>query len=161
MEVEIIHVTNSTENPTDSVQSTLDPVRQLGLIFLKSVSFVHMLHWYVLDHNIHKILGDLYEDLDELFDKLEEEIIGCTRYNTAAFPFFNSSINLDDISQYSGDPQNIINLYFSLYNEITSILTSLEFKNYINQVKSGIPNTIDDIVSRLNKANYLLSLVRL
>lgn len=160
MEIEIIKAVEIAENPVDSIQNTLDPVRQLGLILLKSTSFIHMLHWYVLDYNIHKILGNLYEDLDGLFDKLEEEIIGCTRYNTAAFPFFNSSINIDDISQYSGNLEQVINLYHNFYNDITSILTSLELKNYLTQVKSGIPNTIDEIISRLNKTNYLLSLVK-
>jgi hypothetical protein len=151
MEIEITTISSITNEPT----------REFGLILLKSEAIIHMVHWYVLNYDTHKILGKLYEDLDELFDKLQEEIIGTSRQNDVLFPSFNSSIiKLDNTSQYFDENNNILNAYYEVYREISSILTSIELNNYLTQVKSGMHNTIEDILSRFNSANYLLSLVK-
>jgi predicted PurR-regulated permease PerM len=155
MEIEIITTQTTTSN--------VDPTREFGLCLLKTESIIHMVHWYVLNYDAHKILGNLYEDLDDLFDKLQEEIIGCSRSNTALFPTFNHSIfdnYLNNINNFSDQNGNIINIYFETYKEISSILTSIELNNYITQVKSGMHNTIEEILSRFNSANYLLGLVK-
>ena len=67
MEIEIITTQTTTSN--------VDPTREFGLCLMKAESIIHMVHWYVLNYDAHKILGSLYEDLDELFDSLQEEII--------------------------------------------------------------------------------------
>jgi len=153
MEIEII--------TTTAVQSSLDPTRVFGIILNKATSTIKMLHWYVLDYNTHEILGDLYDDLTDLFDKLQEEIIGTSKEYSVTFPSFNiSGIQLEHIEMYQ-DNQVIINYYYNLANLIKDMLTSLEFNNYVTSVKSGINNTKEDILSRINKTNYLLSMVKI
>jgi DNA-binding ferritin-like protein len=152
MEIEVI--------TTSAIQCTLDPTRVFGIILNKATSTVKMLHWYVLDHNAHEILGDLYGDLTDLFDKLQEEIIGTSKEYSVVFPSFNiNGIQLENIEMYK-DNQVIIEYYYNLANLIKDMLTSLEFNNYVTNVKSGINNTKEDILSRINKANYLLSMVK-
>jgi DNA-binding ferritin-like protein len=152
MEVEIITQTTNI----------LDSTRNFGLFLKKAHSTIHMVHWYVLNYNVHKILGKLYEDLDDLFDKLQEEIIGTARETGYAFPMIPSStvFDLDNVFQFRDDTGNIIDTYFFVYKTVKDALTSLEFTGYVSQVKSGINNTVEDILSALNKANYLLSLVK-
>ena len=151
MEIEIIRI--------PSQQDALDETRKFGIILNKAASKIKMLHWYAENHNVHVILGDLYEDLVDLFDKLQEEIIGtCKQYNVN-FPSFNQTlIQLDDIESSKGN-ENIINHYHAVDNEIKNILTSLEFNNFITSVKSGLNNTKEDIITRFNKSSYLLSMV--
>jgi hypothetical protein len=50
--------------------------------------------------------------------------------------------------------------YVNVMNAIRNILTSLEFNNYISSVKSGLNNTKEDILSRINKADYLLAMIK-
>lgn len=148
---------------TQQITNNLDTTREFGCLLLKTNSIIRMLHWYTLNYNAHKILGNLYEDLDELFDKLQEEIIGICRLNNMTFPKINPTtinLDLDNISQFRDENQNTINLYYRVSSEIINILTCLDFKNFTNQVKSGIDNTVDEIVTRLNKSNYLLSMVK-
>jgi hypothetical protein len=155
MEIEIITTQTTTSN--------VDPTREFGLCLMKAESIIHMVHWYVLNYDAHKILGKLYEDLDGLFDKLQEEIIGCSRSNTALFPSFNHSVfdnYLNNISSFSDQQGNITDVYFEVNRELCSILTSIELNNYMTQVKSGLNNTVEEILSRFNSANYLLGLVK-
>jgi DNA-binding ferritin-like protein len=153
MEIEVI--------TTSAIQSSLDPTRVFGIILNKATSTIKMLHWYVLDHNTHEILGELYEDLTDLFDKLQEEIIGTSKEYSVIFPSFDiNTIQLERIEMYQ-DNQVIIDYYYGIANTVKDMLTSLEFNNYITGVKSGINNTKEDIISRINKANYLLSMVKL
>jgi DNA-binding ferritin-like protein len=152
MEIEII---------TTSAINTLDSTRNFGLFLTKSQSIIHMVHWYSLNYNVHEILGNLYESLDPLFDKLQEEIIGTVRNSNVIFPMFNSTTyDMDNISLYRDDEALIVDTYYNVYKNVTDVLTSIEFKNYTTQVKSGINNTIEEIISTFNKANYLLGLVK-
>lgn len=155
MEIKIV----STQNIINSLDST----RDFGVFLLKTNSVIHMIHWYVLNYNVHKILGNLYEDLDELFDKLQEEIIGNCRNANISFPKVNFQIpvlDLYDISKFTDDDSQILNIYFELHKEVSAVLTSIEFNNFVTQIKSGINNTVEEILSTFNKANYLLSLVK-
>lgn len=148
---------------TTAVESTLDPTRHFGIILNEITSTIKMLHWYVLDHNTHEILGDLYDDLTDLFDKLQEEIIGTSRETNVVFPSFDGGIlqlnSTANIQCYKNN-ESIITHYYNVANIIKEILTSLEFNNYITSVKSGLTNTKEDIISRVNKANYLLSMIK-
>jgi DNA-binding ferritin-like protein len=119
-----------------------------------------MLHWYASNYNVHKILNNLYEDLSDSFDKLQEEIIGTSTEYNVIFPSFGSTLfQLENIDAYKGDSFSM-DYYYQNVNDIKSILTSLEFSNYISNVKSGLANTREDIISTINKANYLLSMVK-
>jgi len=151
MEIEII--------TTSAVESPLDPTKKLGIVLNKATSVLKMLHWYILDHNAHEILGELYDDLTDLFDKLQEEIIGTSKGGNALFPLLEMQIPIDDISAYTNN-QSIMDEYVNVMNAIRNILTSLEFNNYISSVKSGLNNTKEDILSRINKSDYLLAMIK-
>lgn len=143
--------------------NSMDSNREFGIFLLKVQATIHAIHWYVLNYNAHKILGSLYEDIDELFDKLQEEIIGTCREYNVVFPKINFQIpilNLDDVCKFNDDNSQILNIYFDVVKEFLTVLTSLEFNNFLTQVKSGIKNTVDEIISRFNKTNYLLSLIK-
>jgi hypothetical protein len=151
MEIEVI--------TTSAMSSSLDSTRVFGIILNKATSTIKMLHWYVCDHNAHEILGDLYDDLTDLFDKLQEEVIGTSKEYSVIFPSFNiSAIQLEHIEMYQ-DNKVIIDYYYGVVNTIKDMITSLEFDNYVTSVKSGINNTKEDIISRINKANYLMSMI--
>lgn len=146
---------------TSAVQSSLDPTRVFGIILTNALSNIRMMHWFVLDHNAHEILGDLYSDLSDLFDKLEEEIIGTSKEYDVIFPLHDPAcIKIHNIAAYQNN-QSIIDHYFETVNGVKNLLTSLEFNNYTNNVKSGISNTKEEIISRINKSNYLLSMINL
>jgi DNA-binding ferritin-like protein len=151
MEIEIIKIA-SQEDP-------LDYTRKFGVILTTIQSYIHMLHWYSNDYQVHLILGELYDSLDDLFDKLQEEIIGTSRIQKVNFPSFSSNLKLEDINQFKGDVQEIVNTYNSINAFTKEILTSIEFNGYITSVKSGINNTKEDIITSFNKTDYLLSLL--
>ena len=153
MEIEIIPV-QVQEDPTD-------PTRYFGIFLKKINTLIHMTHWYADDYQVHKILGKLYEDIDGLFDTLQEEIIGTSRVQNVKFPMFVTDINIDKIEQYKGTTQDIINTFNKTNGIVQNVLTSLEFNGYVSSVKSGINNTRDDILTKFNRANYLLSLINI
>jgi hypothetical protein len=152
MEIEIIK--------TSAISNKLSTTKDFGIILNQITSMIKMSHWYAKDYNSHVILGDLYDDLTELFDKLQEEIIGTVNSNDSVlFPMFNG-IDLSNNSELSNNDYNSIVVYHNTVEAIQNILTSIEFKNYVTSVKSGINNTVEDILSRINKTNYLLSLIK-
>jgi DNA-binding ferritin-like protein len=153
MEIEIITTT----------QNDLHSIKSFGILLNKVTSTIKMLHWFVLDHNAHEILGDLYDDLTSNFDKLEEEIIGTCRSNNTQFPNFNIDIfnQMSDMIEPYNDNQTIIDCFYNTSNAFKDILTSSEFNDFLTNVKSGINNTKEDIISNLNKAEYLISMVKI
>jgi DNA-binding ferritin-like protein len=157
MNIEIVKI-----SPEKDVyfESSLDSVRNFGIILNKTSSIIKMLHWFIKDYNTHKIFGDLYSNLIELFDNLEEEIIGTSKKYNVIFPSFNSTFNdLDNIQNYKED-ENIIELYHKTTDYINNILTSIEFNDYVTKVKSGLNNTKEEIISNINKTNYLLDIIK-
>ena len=153
MEIEIITI---NEDP-------LKETKGFGIGLNKSLSNIKMVHWYSSRYERHIILGKLYDDLSDLFDKLQEEIIGTTNEYRVSFPMFESYFsNLDNISNtINENNEDCLDCYYETVNIIKNVLTSLEFNNFITTVKSGINNTKEDIITRINKANYLLSMVSL
>ena len=140
---------------------SLDTTRQFATFLLRGLSSIQMIHWYTNDYNTHKIMGDLYDDLKELFDELQEEIIGTAKSSNVGFPQiqYATTCCCNETPKYKDDNLNILNIYYDLYNSITNVLLCEELNSYISNVKSGIPNTIDGIITRLNKTNYLLSII--
>jgi hypothetical protein len=151
MEIEIVKITTP---------DSLDSTRVFGLILKSVQTHIHLLHWYAEDINVHEILGEVYESLDESFDKLQEEIIGTTKSYNAIFPSFNLQIDTQDLSQYNVDPATTINSYNDISTQLKNILSSVEFNTFVNTVCSGLNNTKEDILTILNKGSYLLSMVR-
>jgi len=154
MNIEII---KTSEN--SCIESSLDSIRSFGLILNKNITFIKMAHWFILNYNIHEILGELYSDMDILFDTLEEEIIGTSKKYEILFPKFNSTLfQIENLDLYKNDEIILENLHVFLDN-LKNILTSLEFNDYITKVKSGLNNTKEDIITRINKTLYLLSML--
>jgi len=163
MEIQVITQTTTSKDtiPTFGISDSLDSTRNFGLFLKKAISTLHMVHWYVLNYDVHVILGDLYKSLDKQFDSLQEEIIGTCRQSGQTFPNFNPAVfDLENISQYKDDTSRIIDTYQYVYTTVTNALRSTEFNGYVSSVKSGINNTVEGIISDFNKANYLLSMVK-
>lgn len=139
----------------------LDPTRFFGILISRSLTSLHMLHWYTKNFNFHEIIGELYSDLNDLFDKFQEEIIGTSKNSTLLFPGFDpESVELE-IELYKGDDKELLENYYKLSTTIIAILSSREISNYIDTVQSGLNNTKEDILSRINKTNYLLDMLSL
>jgi len=154
MEIEIIRTQSNEE-------MSLESTKYFGIILSKSLSIIHMIHWYSTDFNVHEILGSLYSDLDDLFDKLQEEIIGTSKSQKILFPGFHPEIfNLEDTEQYPSDTAALLDLYNETAIKIVAIINSRELDVYIKSVISGLNNTKEDILSRINKTNYLLSMIQ-
>jgi len=160
MEIQIIQ---TKTNVTDELES----IKSFGILLNKTVSEIKMIHWFITNHNAHVILGDLYDDLSDLFDELQEEIIGTSKLQISIgcnFPNFQSDLNIetwDKFEFYENDDQTLINSFYTLSSSVKLLLTCMELKSYIESVKSGLVNTIDSIVTRLNKAEYLLTMVKI
>jgi hypothetical protein len=151
MNIEII----STE-----VECSLDTTRNFGILLSKALTSIRMVHWYAPDFNTHEILGQLYSTLDDLFDKLQEEIIGTSKSQGVPFPAFSlQSLDTDDLEQYNNEQEPIIDTYYKTTLLVKAILKSRELENYFSVVISGLQNTKDEILSAINKADYLLSLI--
>jgi hypothetical protein len=149
-----------TTNQTNTIQNTLDSIKVFGVFLNKSLSVLRMTHWFCDDYNTHNIIGDLYKDLNKSFDILMEEIIGTSKQQGILFPSLTlNSVNLDDIYSYSNETS--IDTFNKTCQLILANLNSNEFKTYVDTSLSGINNTKEEIISSINKANYLLSMVKM
>lgn len=153
MEIQIIQSTETNDSHPES------QTQYFGTILNRVLSNIKMSHWYIKNYNKHQIFGDLYNDLADLFDTLQEEIIGVSRLGFENFPEFDRDSTFhDEELQYYVDDKSIIEHYICTYNSLILVLLSPEFESYVQGVKSGILNTRDEIISRLNKTNYLLNI---
>lgn len=153
---------NLVINVCDSqIENSLDSTRNFGIALNKVLTTVKMVHWYTEDYNVHKILGDLYESLSDLFDNLQEEIIGTSKQQNKLFPQINFELDSDNIQNYI--PVNGVNMetYYKSVQTLFYVLESSEFNAYVESVSSGINNVKEEILTSVNKANYLLSIVKL
>jgi DNA-binding ferritin-like protein len=154
MQIEIIQI---------SENDPLTPTKNFGVILNRTLSTIKMLHWYVKIYDVHVILGDLYDDLGELFDKLQEEIIGTVneRSSSIEFPNFKIDIIQDENFNSYVDDETVISHYYQTVDVIKDILSSFEFDIFVKDSKTGLNNTKEDILTRINKTNYLLSLIKI
>jgi DNA-binding ferritin-like protein len=140
-----------------------DNTKSFASILNRFLSNVKLMHWYTHNYDMHKTFESLYSDMGDMFDSLQEEIIGTSKdeHSCNTFPSFEKeSIKDEDYLNYSED-STILNHYFSIQKSLKDILCSLEFKSYADSSQSGIMNIKDEIISRLNKTNYLLSMIKL
>jgi DNA-binding ferritin-like protein len=153
--MDITIITAHSEKPFDSTQ-------YFGILLSKSLTIIHMVHWYIQNYNAHQVLGDLYEDLDDLFDRLQEEIIGTSKTQNKPFPKFSPEMfMIDDLDQYNQDNEELMDTYYKTTVKLTAIMNSVEFSEYIDSIDSGLNNTREEVLSRINKANYLLAMIQL
>lgn len=141
-------------------EDRLHSSKSFGIMLNKILSEIKMLHWFVQDYNLHVIYGNLYDEVSDLFDELQEEIIGTSRFQGGLIPNFQENIAIKpwDSPEFYGDDETIIEAFNSLTKTITGILTSMEFESYIKELKSGIINTRDAILTQINKAEYLANM---
>lgn len=154
--------TNLVINVCDSqIENSLDSTRKFGISLNKVLTTIKMVHWYTENYNAHKVLGNLYESLSDLFDNLQEEIIGTSRQQNKLFPQINFELDSDNIQNYI--PVNGVNMetYYKSVQTLFYVLESPEFKAYVESVSSGINNIKEEILTSVNKANYLLGLIDL
>jgi len=121
----------------------------------KILSNIKLCHLFTNNYDSHKIYGELYDKLSELFDILEEEIIGLLRSGPITdFP----STNLNPVSIEYED-SDYYEPFKSVINDLFSTLTFSEFQNFVeNAPKNGIGNILEKIYSAANKAEYLLQM---
>lgn len=142
--------------------NTLDSVRNLGIFLNKCLLQIKMNHWFTEDYNAHQIIGNLYEDLDDLFDKLVEEIIGTSKSQGKLFPVINlAGLDIDNLTNYSTMNGENMNTFNKVCQTLLGLFCSHELNDYVQSVNSGINNTKEEIVSSINKSLYLLTLVKL
>jgi hypothetical protein len=124
------------------------------------LSNVKLFHWYTVNINLHKVLGDVYETTSDLFDKLQEEIIGVSNVEKINIPFNKNNLNLFDDSGLIND-ETILKNYVIISSSLKDFLTCQDFKNYTSSIKSGINNTSEEIISSINKSLYLIDMIKL
>jgi DNA-binding ferritin-like protein len=151
MEIEIIRITPKS--------NTIEFADFLN----KFLSKVKLIHWYTLNFNLHKILNDVYSDLSDSFDSFQEEIIGTSNSQNNQFPIIdvkNTQIFKDDLSIFNND-ENMIIFYKNITSELKNILCSVELNNYISNSQSGLNNSKEEILNRINKSLYLISMIKI
>jgi DNA-binding ferritin-like protein len=151
MEIEIIRIAPKND--------TIEFAEYLNTFLSK----VKMMHWYTLNFNLHKILNDVYDNLSDSFDTLQEEIIGTSRNGNCPFPIINTKntqIYKMDYSILNSD-KDIVDQYKVITIEIKNILLGSELTNYISTVQSGLNNTKEEILTEINKSLYLISMINI
>jgi hypothetical protein len=146
-------------NPTIN---SLDSVRTFGIFLTKTLATIKMTHWFVDDYNSHVVIGDLYNTLDELFDKFEEEVIGTVKQQNKTFPVLSPNVfDIYNVSNYNPSNGTVLETFNKTCQIILATFTSSEINSFIENTISGLNNTKEEIISGINKANYLLSLIKL
>jgi DNA-binding ferritin-like protein len=102
----------------NKIDSNLETTKLFGLLLNNILLNIKMMHWYTDNYNVHKILGNDYDTLSDLFDKIQEEIIGTSKESQIIFPMINSN-SLDNI-----DYTNIIESYKNLVTHLKNNLNS-------------------------------------
>lgn len=125
------------------------------------LSTIKIMHWYTLNINLHEIFGDLYENLNLSFDKLQEELIGLNRQQAYLNLNPNSVLINQSIDEIIENDPLIIDFYKKMMSDLKNILCSDDFNNFINSSNSGLNNSKEEILSEINKSLYLISLVKL
>lgn len=148
MEIEIIKIQNKSYT--------------LGFAnyFNKVLSDVKLFHWYVLNYDVHNILGEIYSKLSDLFDDLQEEIIGTYKLENNPPPIFNNTLKDIDEEILNTD-ESIVEHYKSLVTNVKNVLCSVDFENYVSTSRSGINNVKEEVLSQINKSLYLLNMIKL
>jgi hypothetical protein len=147
--MEIIKITYDGRN--DSISKLYEYCTNLN----KILSNIKLCHLFTKNYNTHIIYGNLYDELSDLFDKLQEELIGLHNVvNSTPFPFIEfvpAGVDYDSTDWMDVFKQTINNLYALLLDD--------SFVEYLSTLsKNGINNTIDEIYSKINRADYLLNM---
>lgn len=152
MELEITKITSEYESV--DLRSSIDFANLLNNV----LNNIKMCHWYAVDYNLHIITGNLYENLSDKFDELQEQIIGVIKSNSVMFPIFNVSQGVENMPEGYEHIERLL-FYTKL---LSSVLSSLAMKHFVEDCgPNGINNTIEEILSSINKSLYLIGMLNL
>lgn len=127
-------------------KGSVEGINHVSLKALQHTAQLRLLHWQTRSYAEHKALDEIFDTLTGLTDNLVESIMG--KYGRPNFGG-ECSISLNDYKE--GCAPGCINEIRNCYIE--------ECKSYFNSGNDGeIINIIDEILSALDKADYLLSL---
>lgn len=124
------------------------------------LSNIKIMHWYTLNINLHEIFGNLYETLNPIFDKFQEEIIGLNRNDIYLNLNQNCFLIDNSIDEIIENDSLIVDFYKKKVLDIKNILSSDDFNNFLEFSNSGLNNSKEEILSELNKSLYLISLIK-
>ena len=123
--------------------------QEVTVHFLEILMMVKLFHWKTQSHSVHKASDEVYEKLNELFDKFIEVLLGKTNVRTNLLN--HHTISLVDLSSDSEMKPKInqFKSYLVSFNKIKSINTNENTDLY---------NIRDEILGECNKFLYLLTL---
>jgi hypothetical protein len=150
-----IEITYITASNLPNIKSDIFLFCQKLNDFLTCIKLCHI---FTNNYNTHKIYGDLYDDLSQNFDKFQEEIVGVSKSNLDTF--VNSSI-LNSLQFFINckENQNYLEDYKQIKCQFLGIFQTKDFQDFLKLSQpSGINNTLEEIYSSINKADYLLSM---
>ena len=129
---------------------TIQKIQQdLTIHFLEILMMVKIFHWKTQNYSTHKASDELYEKLNELFDKFIEVLLGKTNIRTDLLNHHN--ISLVDLSSDSEMKPKI--------NQFKNYLVSFNKMEIMNTGEiTDLYNIRDEILGECNKFLYLLSL---
>jgi DNA-binding ferritin-like protein len=134
-------------------------IREFSLYLCDILSSFKILHWYSKDYNFHNLTGKFYEDFDELFDSLMEEIIGVYNNKNICFSVSCPERDLKKINQCIC-LKDQIDEAFSTLDSLESTIKSEDMSEFVSSSCNGINNLIEEILSLSNKFKYLSSMLQ-
>ncbi len=117
---------------------------ELAITSLMLRDQIHIFHWQTEIGDMHRALGDFYDDLLELVDQLIESIMGKYGRFSIKNVDYTELIDLDDAKV-----QEYLDMYTKIYTD---------FRNEDFEEDTEIQNVIDEIVGLINKLKYLLTM---
>lgn len=154
-------MTSITTVTISQIDYNLDGSKSFGIFLSNILSLIKLMHWYTDNFQVHKILGKLYNNLENNFDSLQEEIIGVVKDQRSPFNVSTPIIDPNDAMLYKASSEEKLNEIYKTIDVIIDVLCSLEFKTFVDGSKCGINNTKETIVSFCNQSKYLLRLINI
>lgn len=143
----------------NSLNEDNNKIKQFNLFLLDVLSSIKLIHWHSDNYNFHKILDDVYNNFNELFDKLSEEIIGISKNKNICFNIQCPERNLTGLFDCN-NLQNQINEYYSILDSLESTLKNDDISFLIDNSVNGINNILEEIFSESNKSKYLINMLK-
>ena len=137
---------NFDEFLTESAKYSND--RNHSMIAIHGLSLldqIKVFHWQTEVGDAHKSLGEFYEDFADQLDELVEVVMG--KYGRISVKSTGSPAPLSDIE--STNPTFVLEKYVRLYEG---------YRNTTFSSDPEIQNIIDEVIARIHKLKYLLSM---
>lgn len=134
-------------------------IKQFNFFLLDVLSSIKFIHWHSNNYNFHKILDNVYNNFNELFDKLSEEIIGMSKTKNICFNIQCPERNLTNLFECNTF-EDQINEYYSILDSLESTLKNNDMSLLLNNSINGINNTLEEIFSESNKSKYLINMLK-